>query len=94
MARTPSTSLLLSHSHQEEGRGKAGKKVIQRCLMLLPTRELARQPQGDHIELHQKRHGKHLDHKVRKHEARELIGTKGKRFVKKRHAEKAQMKKT
>jgi ribosome biogenesis protein NSA2 len=32
------------------------------------------QPQGDHIELHQKRHGKRLDHeeRKRKREAREV----------------------
>ncbi|KAG0546275.1 hypothetical protein BDA96_02G433500 [Sorghum bicolor] len=63
-------------------------------------------PQGDHIELHQKRHGKRLDHEERKRkrearevhrrskDARNLLGAKGKRFAKKRYAEKAQMKKT
>ncbi|PWZ12884.1 Ribosome biogenesis protein NSA2, partial [Zea mays] len=66
----------------------------------------AAMPQGDHIELHQKRHGKRLDHEERKRkrearevhrrskDARNLIGAKGKRFAKKRYAEKAQMKKT
>ncbi|KAF8774927.1 hypothetical protein HU200_005150 [Digitaria exilis] len=51
---------------------------------------------GDHIELHQKRHGKRLDYeeRKRKRQARELLGAKGKRFAKKRYAEKAQMKKT
>nr|CAB3455299.1 unnamed protein product [Digitaria exilis] len=63
-------------------------------------------PQGDHIELHQKRHGKRLDYEERKRkrqarevhrrskDARKLLGAKGKRFAKKRYAEKAQMKKT
>ncbi|TVU47089.1 hypothetical protein EJB05_06669 [Eragrostis curvula] len=63
-------------------------------------------PQGDYIELHQKRHGKRLDYeeKKRKRGAREVkkiskmaqktIGAKGKRFAKKRYAEKAQLKKT
>ncbi|KAG8099131.1 hypothetical protein GUJ93_ZPchr0013g35166 [Zizania palustris] len=63
-------------------------------------------PQGDHIELHQKRHGRRLDYdeRKRKREAREvhrrskeaqkLLGAKGKRFAKKRYAEKAQLKKT
>ncbi|KAK1650147.1 hypothetical protein QYE76_067952 [Lolium multiflorum] len=63
-------------------------------------------PQGDYIELHQKRHGRRLDYadRKRKREAREvherskqarkLLGAKGKRFAKKRYAEKAQMKKT
>ncbi|PWZ29446.1 Ribosome biogenesis protein NSA2 [Zea mays] len=61
-----------------------------------PRARVLLQPQGDHIELHQKRHGKRLDHEEckRKREARELIGAKGKRFAKKRYAEKAQMKKT
>ncbi|AQK85566.1 hypothetical protein ZEAMMB73_Zm00001d038077 [Zea mays] len=41
--------------------------------MLISSRaRVSLQPQGDHIELHQKRHGKHLDHEVRKHEAREV----------------------
>ncbi|CAM0907393.1 unnamed protein product [Alopecurus aequalis] len=64
------------------------------------------QPQGDYIELHQKRHGRRLDYEERKRkkearavkknskEARNLLGAKGKRFAKKRYAEKAQMKKT
>jgi hypothetical protein len=40
--------------------------------MLISSRaRVSLQPQGDHIELHQ-RHGKHLDHEVRKHEAREV----------------------
>ncbi|BAF22519.1 ribosome biogenesis protein NSA2 homolog [Oryza sativa Japonica Group] len=63
-------------------------------------------PQGDHIELHQKRHGRRLDYEERKRkraarevhkrsrDARQLLGAKGKRFAKKRYAEKAQMKKT
>ncbi|KAK9156852.1 hypothetical protein Scep_003426 [Stephania cephalantha] len=63
-------------------------------------------PQGDHIELHQKRHGYRLDHfeRKRKREAREVhkrsamakkaLGIKGKMFAKKRYAEKALMKKT
>jgi hypothetical protein len=63
-------------------------------------------PQGDHIELHRKRHGYRLDHheRLRKREAREVhkraafakkaLGLKGKLFAKKRHAEKATMKKT
>ncbi|CAD6222616.1 unnamed protein product [Miscanthus lutarioriparius] len=66
----------------------------------------AAMPQGDHIELHQKRHGKRLDHEERKRkrearevhrrskDARNLLGAKGKRFAKKCYAEKAQMKKT
>eukprot|EP00775_Hariotina_reticulata_P005557 gene5557-5794_t len=57
-------------------------------------------PQNEHIELHQKRYGKQLDHDVRKRkkEAREVhkraeyaqkaIGLKGKMFAKKRHQEK------
>uniref|UniRef100_A0A0E0LPN2 Ribosome biogenesis protein NSA2 homolog n=1 Tax=Oryza punctata TaxID=4537 RepID=A0A0E0LPN2_ORYPU len=60
----------------------------------------------DHIELHQKRHGRRLDYEERKRkraarevhkrsrDARQLLGAKGKRFAKKRYAEKAQMKKT
>ncbi|PWZ38987.1 Ribosome biogenesis protein NSA2 [Zea mays] len=59
---------------------------LNNSLLISSRARVSLQPQGDHIELHQKRHGKHLDH--------ELIGTKGKRFVKKRYAEKAQMKKT
>jgi ribosome biogenesis protein NSA2 len=63
-------------------------------------------PQNEHIELHQKRYGKRLDHEERKRkkEAREVkkrseyaqktLGLKGKMFAKKRHAEKALMKKT
>eukprot|EP00884_Botryococcus_braunii_P019149 jgi/Botrbrau1/5918/Bobra.0366s0092.1 len=63
-------------------------------------------PQGEHIELHQKRHGFRLDYheKKRKKEARQVhkrskiaqrtLGLKGKMLAKKRHAEKATMKKT
>ncbi|KAG2500820.1 hypothetical protein HYH03_001582 [Edaphochlamys debaryana] len=63
-------------------------------------------PQNEHIELHQKRYGKRLDHEERKRkkQAREVhkrsayaqkaIGLKGKMFAKKRHQEKAMMKKT
>ncbi|EGC35826.1 hypothetical protein DICPUDRAFT_32773 [Dictyostelium purpureum] len=63
-------------------------------------------PQGDHIELHQKRFGRRLDHyeKVRKKQAREVhkrsaiaqkvFGLKAKLLNKKRYAEKAEMKKT
>ncbi|GJN31762.1 hypothetical protein PR202_gb20220 [Eleusine coracana subsp. coracana] len=63
-------------------------------------------PQGDHIELHQKRHGRRPDYEERKRkrearevkkrsqQARKLLGAKGKRFAKKQYAEKAQMKKT
>jgi len=63
-------------------------------------------PQGEHIELHRKRHGFRLDHheKKRKKEARSVhkraafaqkaIGLKAKMYSKKRHAEKATMKKT
>mmetsp|Transcript_11989 Transcript_11989/g.21500 ORF Transcript_11989/g.21500 Transcript_11989/m.21500 type:complete len:261 (-) Transcript_11989:850-1632(-) len=63
-------------------------------------------PQNEHIELHQKRYGKRMDHfeRMRKKEAREVhkrsqyaqkaIGLKGKMFAKKRHAEKILMKKT
>ncbi|RZC78535.1 hypothetical protein C5167_002756 [Papaver somniferum] len=63
-------------------------------------------PQGDYIELHQKRNGYRLDHfdRKRKREARQVhelsrkaqksIGFKGKQFAKKRYAEKALMKKT
>eukprot|EP00898_Chlorokybus_atmophyticus_P001443 jgi/Chlat1/229/Chrsp1S03041 len=63
-------------------------------------------PQGDHIELHRKRYGRRLDHeeRARKKEARsvhkkaafarKVLGIKGKLYAKKRHAEKATMKKT
>ncbi|KMZ73563.1 Ribosome biogenesis protein NSA2 [Zostera marina] len=63
-------------------------------------------PQGDHIDLSQKRYGYRLDHfeRIRKKEAREVhkrsayaqkaLGIKGKQFAKKRYAEKALMKKT
>lgn len=63
-------------------------------------------PQNEHIELHRKRYGQQLNHetKKRKREAREVhkraeyaqkaIGLKGKMFAKKRHQEKALMKKT
>lgn len=63
-------------------------------------------PQGEHIELHRKRHGRRLDYeeRTRKKEARSVkkiskiaqtaIGLKGKMFAKKRAAEKATMKKT
>ncbi|KAI3984901.1 hypothetical protein MKX01_004669 [Papaver californicum] len=63
-------------------------------------------PQGDYIELHQKRNGYRLDHfdRKRKRDARQVhkqsslaqksIGFKGKQFAKKRYAEKALMKKT
>eukprot|EP00040_Diaphanoeca_grandis_P007058 m.39558 g.39558 ORF g.39558 m.39558 type:complete len:261 (-) comp18232_c0_seq1:513-1295(-) len=63
-------------------------------------------PQNEHIELHQKRFGKRLDHEERKRkkEAREVHdraqyaqktrGLKAKLFNKKRHSEKVQMKKT
>jgi ribosome biogenesis protein NSA2 len=63
-------------------------------------------PQNEHIELHRKRYGQRLDHheRKRKKEAREAhkraeyaqkaIGLKGKMFAKKRHQEKALMKKT
>eukprot|EP00299_Pterocystis_sp_00344_P005795 c17531_g1_i1.p1 GENE.c17531_g1_i1~~c17531_g1_i1.p1 ORF type:complete len:276 (-),score=58.01 c17531_g1_i1:161-943(-) len=63
-------------------------------------------PQGDYIELHQKRFGKRLDHeeRTRKKEARghrrraqaahRLHGLKAKLFNKKRYSEKAQMRKT
>ncbi|KAF2076990.1 hypothetical protein CYY_001699 [Polysphondylium violaceum] len=63
-------------------------------------------PQGDHIELHQKRFGKRLDHyeKLRKKTARavhkrsalaqKVSGLKAKLYNKKRYAEKAEMKKT
>ncbi|GBF88329.1 ribosome biogenesis NSA2-like protein [Raphidocelis subcapitata] len=63
-------------------------------------------PQNEHIELHRKRYGQQLDHaeRKRKREAREVhkrseyakkaLGLKGKMFAKKRHQEKAAMKKT
>ena len=63
-------------------------------------------PQGEHIELHRKRHGQKFDHheRTRKKEAREVHkrsqfaqkvrGLKSKIYTKKRHAEKASMKKT
>ncbi|KAK9835212.1 hypothetical protein WJX81_006063 [Elliptochloris bilobata] len=63
-------------------------------------------PQGEHIELHRKRHGYRLDYheKKRKKEARgvhkrsafaqKAIGLQAKLYSKKRHAEKATMKKT
>ncbi len=63
-------------------------------------------PQGEHIELHRKRHGQKFDHheRKRKKEAREVHkrsqfaqkvrGLKSKIYTKKRHAEKATMKKT
>jgi len=63
-------------------------------------------PQNEHIELHRKRYGQRLDHheRKRKKEAREAhkrseyaqkaLGLKGKMFAKKRHQEKALMKKT
>ena len=63
-------------------------------------------PQGEHIELHRKRHGFRLDYheKKRKKEARSVhkraafaqkaLGLQAKMYSKKRHAEKATMKKT
>eukprot|EP00850_Spirogloea_muscicola_P010379 SM000061S19206 [mRNA] locus=s61:97381:100411:+ [translate_table: standard] len=53
-------------------------------------------PQGDYVELHQKRYGHRLDHfeKKRKKEARGVLGLKAKLYGKKRYAEKALMKKT
>lgn len=63
-------------------------------------------PQNEHIELHQKRHGKRLDfyEKQRKKEARmvhtnsrkaqQMHGLKAKLYNKQRHTEKIQMKKT
>lgn len=63
-------------------------------------------PQGEHIELHRKRHGFRLDYheKKRKKEARSVhkraafaqkaLGLQAKMYSKKRHAEKAMMKKT
>uniref|UniRef100_A0A7S1XDP4 Ribosome biogenesis protein NSA2 homolog n=1 Tax=Compsopogon caeruleus TaxID=31354 RepID=A0A7S1XDP4_9RHOD len=63
-------------------------------------------PQGDYVELHQKRHGRRLDHfeRIRKKEAREvhrrsdvaqrLTGIKAKLHNRRRFKEKVQMKKT
>ena len=63
-------------------------------------------PQGEHIELHRKRHGFRLDYheKKRKKEARSVhkraafaqkaLGLQAKMYSKRRHAEKATMKKT
>ncbi|XP_046377981.1 ribosome biogenesis protein NSA2 homolog [Haliotis cracherodii] len=63
-------------------------------------------PQNEHIELHQKRHGRRLNYEERKrkkegrlpHElaekAKKLRGIKAKLYNKKRHSEKIQMKKT
>jgi ribosome biogenesis protein NSA2 len=63
-------------------------------------------PQGEHIELHRKRHGRRLDYeeRTRKREARSVkkrsriaqtaLGLKGKMFAKKRAQEKATMRKT
>ena len=63
-------------------------------------------PQGDHIELHQKRYGERLDaeERRRKKEARsvhknaayakKVLGVKAKIYAKRRHAEKVTMKKT
>merc|ERR1711865_379485 len=63
-------------------------------------------PQNEHIELHRKRHGRRMDHeeRARKKEARQAHtraafaqkshGLRAKLFHKKRHAEKAEMKKT
>merc|ERR1711865_963106 len=63
-------------------------------------------PQNEHIELHRKRHGRRMDHeeRARKKEARQVHtraafaqkshGLRAKLFHKKRHAEKAEMKKT
>jgi ribosome biogenesis protein NSA2 len=62
--------------------------------------------QGEHIELHRKRHGRRFDHEERKRKsearevkkeatlARKLHGIKAKMHNKKRHSEKIQMKKT
>jgi hypothetical protein len=43
-------------------------------VLIFPRARVLLQPQGDHIELHQKRHGKRLDHeeRKRKREAREV----------------------
>jgi len=63
-------------------------------------------PQNEHIELHQKRYGRRLDHEERKRKkearsahktsktAQKLLGIKAKMFAKKRHQEKITMKKT
>jgi ribosome biogenesis protein NSA2 len=63
-------------------------------------------PQGDHIDLHQKRHGYRPDYfeRKRKKDAREkhkkaafaqkALGIKGKMYAKKRYSEKATLKKT
>ncbi|KAJ3683716.1 hypothetical protein LUZ60_013943 [Juncus effusus] len=63
-------------------------------------------PQGDHIDLWQKRHGKRFDHeeRTRKRKAREVkkhskqaqntLGLKGKRIAKKNYQEKALLKRT
>lgn len=63
-------------------------------------------PQNEHIERSIKLHGRKFDHEERKRKkaarevhkraafARKAIGLKGKMFAKKRHAEKAQMRKT
>ncbi|XP_067665789.1 ribosome biogenesis protein NSA2 homolog [Haliotis asinina] len=63
-------------------------------------------PQNEHIELHQKRHGRRLNYEEKKrkkegrlpHElaekAKKLRGIKAKLYNKKRHSEKIQMKKT
>jgi ribosome biogenesis protein NSA2 len=63
-------------------------------------------PQNEHIERHQKRFGRRLDtdEKLKKQSARapkrraqlakELKGLRGKQYAKRRHAEKAQLKKT
>ncbi|KAK3286896.1 Ribosome biogenesis protein [Cymbomonas tetramitiformis] len=63
-------------------------------------------PQGDYVELHQKRYGKRLDHEERKRKkdarevkkkstmAQKLIGLKGKMYAKQRYKEKVEMKRT
>eukprot|EP00891_Asterochloris_glomerata_P007878 jgi/Astpho2/7878/Aster-06160 len=63
-------------------------------------------PQGEHMDLHRKRQGQRFDfqERKRKREAREVhkraafaqkaLGLKGKLYAKKRHAEKASMRKT
>ena len=63
-------------------------------------------PQGEHIELHRKRHGYRLDYHEKKRKkaaravhkrseiAQKTLGLKGKLLAKRRHAEKATMKKT
>ena len=70
------------------------------------ARSPAAQPQNEHIELWQKRHGKRFDHdeRLRKkqaravhtqsHMAQKLRGIKAKIYSKKRREEKVQMKKT